>query len=162
LRVEGPVIVRMDGVSFGKYSKLLGKHRDERLHNALVSSAKELVEYYSCDSAYVSSDEVSVYCKLPPFGGRVEKLVSVFSSFLGSHFSVKVSPLPPGWFDGRVVLAGDWKAYVMWRLKVTVCNYASSVARKPCSQALKEVRLPPEAFGTLLERVEVLKKGYTR
>jgi len=162
LKVEGSAVVRMDGVKFKKYSKLLKKNRDERLHKALVRSAKELLKYYSCDSAYVSSDEVSVFCKNPPFGGRVEKLVSVFSSFLSAHFSVNVAPLPPGWFDGRVVLVSEeeWPLYVTWRLKVTLCNFASSLTGRPCHEALKEVTPPPEAYGTLLARREVEKVGY--
>lgn len=157
LRVEGPVIVRMDGVKFSKYTKAFGSVRDERIHRALVDSAKELLQYYSCSSAYVSSDEVSVYCEEPPFGGRVEKLVSTFASFLGAHFSAKVSP--PGWFDGRVVKA-EWGPYVAWRLKVTLCNYASKVTGKPCREALKEVTPPPIAYGTLIVRGEYLKEGF--
>ena len=157
LKVEGPVIVRMDGVKFGKYTKTFGAVRDERVHRALVESAKELLSYYSCTSAYVSSDEVSVYCERPPFNGRVEKLVSTFASFLGAHFSVRISP--PGWFDGRVVKA-NWKVYVAWRLKVTLCNYASMVTGKPCKAALKEIDPPDIAFGTLIIREEYLKEGF--
>ncbi len=157
LRIEGPVIVRMDGVKFSKYTKAFGSVRDERIHRALVEAAKELLRYYSCSSAYVSSDEVSVYCEEPPFGGRVEKLVSTFASFLGAHFSKQVDP--PGWFDGRVVKA-DWRPYVLWRLKVTLCNYASKVTGKPCKEALKEVEPPEIAYGTLIVREEYLKEGF--
>ncbi len=157
LRVEGPVIVRMDGVKFGKYTKAFGSVRDERIHKALVEAAKELLQYYSCSSAYVSSDEVNVYCEEPPFGGRVEKLVSTFASFLGAHFSKRVDP--PGWFDGRVVKA-EWKPYVLWRLKVTLCNYASKVTGKPCKEALKEIEPPDIAYGTLIVREEYLKEGF--
>ncbi|NPA85654.1 MAG: hypothetical protein GXO07_06620 [Crenarchaeota archaeon] len=162
LRIEGSAVVRMDGVKFGKYSKLLGKQRDERVHGALVGAAEELLKHYSCDSAYVSSDEVSVFCKSPPFGGRVEKLVSVFPSFLSAHFSRLVAPLPPGWFDGRVVAVGEgeWPLYVAWRLKVTLCNFASRAKGRPCREALKGLRPPPEAYGTLMVREEYEKEGY--
>ena len=162
VKVEGSVVVRMDGVKFGKYSKLLGRQRDERVHGALVSAAEELLKHYSCDSAYVSSDEVSVFCKRPPFSGRVEKLVSVFPSFLSAHFSRLVAPLPPGWFDGRVVTVGEaeWPLYVAWRLKVTLCNFASYARRRPCHEALEGLELPPEAYGTLIVREEYEKEGY--
>ena len=157
LRVEGPIIVRMDGVKFSKYTKAFGSVRDEKIHKALVEAAKELLKYYSCSSAYVSSDEVNVYCDEPPFGGRVEKIVSTFASFLGAHFSRQVDP--PGWFDGRVIKA-NWNSYVLWRLKVTLCNYASKVTGKSCMKALREIEPPELAYGTLIVREEYLKEGF--
>ncbi len=162
LRVEGSAVIRMDGVKFGRYSKLFGKYRDERVHGALVSAAEALLRHYSCDSAYVSSDEVNVFCKSPPFGGRVEKLDSVFASFLSAHFSRALTEAPPGWFDARVVAVSEeeWPLYVAWRLKVTLCNFASLTRRRPCHEALRGLEPPPEAYGTLIVREEVLKKGY--
>ncbi len=157
---EPPFIFRADGVSFKKYFKEVGEPRDELLHQALVSSAEELLKWTSCEEAYVSSDEVSVLCNHLLYAGRVEKIVSVFSSFLGAQFSVKIAPLPPGWFDGRIVKA-PWKPYLKWRLKVTLCNYASLKTKEPCSRALIRLRdVPTIALGTLIRWEIYEKEGY--
>jgi len=158
---EPPFVFRADGVGFGKYFKELGEARDEKVHGALVRAAEELMRTYSCAEAYVSSDEVSVLCGSLPYGGRIEKIVSIFSSLLGSIFSVEVQPLPPGWFDGRVIVGVDWRLYLKWRLKVTLCNYLSLITRLPCSKALERVEeVDPRALGTLLVWEEYLKEGY--
>ena len=158
---EPPFVFRADGVGFGKYFKEVGEPRDERVHSSLVRAAKELMRVYSCSEAYVSSDEVSVLCRSLPYGGRVEKITSTFSSLLGSVFSVHVRPLPPGWFDGRIILGVDWNLYLKWRLKVTLCNYLSLRTRLPCSRAWRRAKeAPPLALGTLLTWREYLKEGY--
>ncbi len=160
VKVESPPFAfRADGVKFGKYKSLFKQPRDERIHRALVESAKMLIKTYSCEYAYISSDEVSLFCKSIPYGGRVEKIVSVFSSMLSALFSSKISP--PGWFDGRVLLIAEseWWEYVAWRMKVCLCNYASQLTNKPCREALKEVRPESIAFGTLIVREEVLKEA---
>ena len=158
---EPPFVFRADGVGFGKYFKEVGEARDERVHSSLVAAAKELMRIYSCSEAYVSSDEVSVLCESLPYGGRVEKIVSTFSSLLGSVFSVHVQPLPPGWFDGRIILGVDWNLYLKWRLKVTLCNYLSLRTGLPCSKAWRKVKeAPSTALGTLLTWREYLKEGY--
>ena len=156
---EPPFAFRADGVKFGKYKNLFKHPRDERIHKALVESAKLLIKLFSCEYAYISSDEISLFCNVLPYGGRVEKIVSVFSSALAATFSSMISP--PGWFDGRIILLSEkeWWEYVAWRLKVCLCNYASQLTNKPCREALKEVRPEPIAFGTLLLREEVLKEA---
>jgi tRNA(His) 5'-end guanylyltransferase len=84
---EALFIFRADGVRFGKYFKEAGTPRDEEIHNALVKATEELLRTYSCEEAYVSSDEVSVLCSHLLYGGRVEKIVSTFASLLGAYFS---------------------------------------------------------------------------
>ncbi|UXD21256.1 tRNA (His) guanylyltransferase-like protein [Ignicoccus pacificus DSM 13166] len=158
---EPPFIFRADGVGFGKYFEEIGSPRDETVHRALVNASKKLLEVYSCSQAYVSSDEVSVLCEHLIYGGRVEKIDSTFSSLLGAFFSVEVSPLPPGWFDGRTIVGISWKSYLRWRLKVTLCNYVSLITRKPCRKGMEEVKEVPEmALGTLIVWREYEKEGY--
>ncbi len=156
---EPPFVFRADGVKFGKYKNLFKHPRDERIHRTLVDAAKTLMRQFSCVYAYISSDEVSLFCKTIPYGGRVEKIVSVFSSIISAIFSSRISP--PGWFDGRIILIGEkeWWEYVAWRLKVCLCNYASQLTGEPCSIALKMVKPEPVAFGTLLLWKETLKEA---
>ncbi len=159
LRVDREIVVRMDGVKFGKFTEEFGSLRDPKVHGALVEAAKLILRTYSCDEAYVSSDEVNAFCKAPPFGGRIEKIDSVLPSFLGAHFSLKVGKA--AWFDSRVILVGEdeWRKYVAWRLKVTLCNYASKKTGLPCREALERVELEDYAFGTLITREKYLKEA---
>ena len=159
LKAEREIAIRMDGVKFGRFTKEFGSLRDPVVHNALVEATKALLQTYSCEEAYVSSDEVNLFCKRPPFNGRVEKLDSVFPSFLSAHFSLKVGRA--AWFDSRIILIREeeWRKYVAWRLKVTLCNYASKKTGLPCSKALLQTELSRYAFGTLIVREKYLKEA---
>ncbi|ALU11414.1 hypothetical protein EYM_00725 [Ignicoccus islandicus DSM 13165] len=159
LRVDREIVVRMDGVKFGRFTKEFGSVRDPTVHNALVSSTKALIQTYSCDEAYVSSDEINVFCKRPPFAGRIEKIDSVFPSFVSANFSLEIGKA--AWFDSRIVLIREteWPKYVAWRLKVTLCNYASKLTNLPCHEALTTIEPDEYAFGTLIKREKYLKRA---
>lgn len=132
-RVKLPFALRLDGVAFGQSLKGFAEPRDERVHRALVEGASELVKRLSASGAYVVSDEVSVIVMGPslPYGGRVEKLVSISASLLSAVVSTLLDR--PLIFDSRVVpLEGveDAKRYVAYRARVGLNNYVGSLLHR--------------------------------
>jgi len=151
-----PIVVRADGVKFGKSLKdEFTWPRDRRVHEALVSAAEELMRRYSTPAAYVVSDEVNVLFQTLPYSGRLFKVVSVVASILSSHVSIILSK--PLYFDARAIqLTGvkEFMPYVMFRVRVGLNNYVSSVYHS----VVKDHRETP-SFQKMLEHVKEIIKG---
>lgn len=131
-RVQLPLALRLDGVGFKRCLKGFREPRDQRVHEALVRGALELLRRFSASCAYVVSDEVSLMMLGPslPYGGRVEKLVSISASILSSTASLALGRSLI--FDSRVIpLEGvdDAKRYVVYRARVGLNNYVGSTLR---------------------------------
>lgn len=76
-----PVVIRLDGKGFSKFTKGLGRPYDKRLSKVMELTTIKLVEEFNCCIGYTQSDEISLimysdnYKKELHFGGRVQKLV---------------------------------------------------------------------------------------
>ena len=83
------VLLRLDGRSFHSLSKHLNleKPYDTRFAKVMSEVCKDILLEFSPSFIYTFSDEISVLLSTVPFGGRVEKLDSVFSSFVSSSFT---------------------------------------------------------------------------
>lgn len=169
VRVGLPLALRLDGVSFGQALRGFAEPRDERVHEALVEGASELVRRLSASGAFVTSDEVNVLLLGPslPYGGRVEKLVSVSASLLSATVSLALDrPLA---FDCRVVpLKGvdDAKLYVAYRARVGLNNYVGSTLKKMGVRAAERVKMEQqiaelEGAGRSLRETPVWEWGGT-
>lgn len=109
-----PVIARLDGKSFSKFTKGLKRPFDERLSNLMVETTKYLVRETNANCGYTQSDEItlvwytdrtdsSIY-----FDGKLFKMISdlaascsvYFNSKLGDYIPEKSDKLPR--FDCRV------------------------------------------------------------
>ena len=174
-----PVVVRADGVGFGKALKEgFAWPRDRRVHDALVKAAEELMRRYSASAAYVVSDEVSVLFRTLPYSGRLFKVVSVAASILSSHVSLELSK--PLYFDARAIQltsVEEFAPYVIFRARVGLNNYVSSLYHSmvenhretpPLPQMIEHVREVVrhhdswECCGTLLYWGTRLKDGVNR
>ena len=128
-RVEAPLAVRVDGVGWGRRLWGFRWPRDPRVHRALARSVAWLVAEYGADLAFVTSDEASVvWLRGAPYGGRVEKLVSVSASAVAAGVSLALGRRL--FMDGRVVKlygAGDAASYLVYRARVGFNNYVSSL-----------------------------------
>jgi tRNA(His) 5'-end guanylyltransferase len=111
-----PVLARLDGMCFSKFTKPLRRPYDIDLSSAMRETTQFLVKETNALVGYTQSDEISLLWEIKDhksefiFGGRVQKLVSYLSSlctlnfnayakkFLGSEFMNGKSPL----FDCRV------------------------------------------------------------
>jgi tRNA(His) 5'-end guanylyltransferase len=81
-----PVIARLDGKGFSKFTKDLVRPYDERLSRLMVDTVKYLVEETNALCGYTQSDEITLGWYTPPrienlvfFEGRIQKMVSVLA-----------------------------------------------------------------------------------
>ncbi len=119
-----PLIVRVDGWKFHSLAKKIDLMRpfDERMAKCLVKAAREPFNLgLPVVLAYAFSDEISFLIRPPlPFKGRVEKLVSIFSSLVASSFSAALRDMNIEaivGFDGRIVIVRkeEIPEYLSWR-----------------------------------------------
>lgn len=115
-----PVILRADGRYFSKYTKQLKLEKpfDERLRDIFINVSRDLMAEFNPRYIYTFSDEINILLEDVPFNGRIEKLDSVFASFIASSFmkhlmkssdkfSVDIDTLKIPSFDCRIIMAYD-------------------------------------------------------
>lgn len=132
-----PVIVRVDGKGFSKWTKKVGckKPFDDLLGTAMSESMRETASSIEgCLFAYTQSDEMTFVIRndqslesTPWFGNRVQKICSVIASMVTANF---VSPpgAPPAYFDARVFAVPDINEAInclIWRQNDAVKNSIS-------------------------------------
>ena len=104
-----PVIIRLDGRGFSKWTKQVEKPFDFGLHNDFVFVTMKLMDEVGACYAYTSSDEISLVVYSPgeksqlPFGGRIQKMVSLLSSFCTIEFKKALDiTFPDNQFDAAM------------------------------------------------------------
>ena len=90
------IVIRADGRSFSHLSSDLNleKPYDLDFANAMVNTCLEFYHEFSPRFMYTFSDEINILLDEIPFGGRVEKLDSVFASFISGTFTSEISHQP--------------------------------------------------------------------
>ncbi len=104
------IIIRIDGRKFSKLSHDLEfeKPYDEQFKDIMILTSKDFFKEFSPAFIYTFSDEINILLSEVPFGGRIEKLDSVFASFIAGSFSKNVLNLNRSIkksisFDSRVI-----------------------------------------------------------
>jgi tRNA(His) 5'-end guanylyltransferase len=149
-----PLVARIDGKCFSKFTKGLNRPFDERFVRLMVATTKHLVEQSEALLGYCQSDEISLYWYLDKenfsnreywFGGKFQKLTSVLAGTASSFFSgnlplflpEKVGQYPV--FDCRVWNVPDlehvYKNF-LWRLNDATKNSVSMYAHHNFSHKL--------------------------
>jgi len=109
-----PIMIRLDGRGFSKFTRGLKRPYDENMSKLMVETTKFLCEEINAKIAYTQSDEISavLYNENSDadtlFSGRYQKLVSIcaslvtakFNQLLPKYLPEKVDKLPV--FDCRV------------------------------------------------------------
>lgn len=141
-----PLMARIDGKCFSKFTKGLARPYDERFIRLMVETTKHLVEESEALLGYCQSDEITLYWFLDKenfsnrehwFGGKYQKLTSVLASTASSFFASnlctflpeKVNKFPV--FDARVWNVPDLEhVYLnfLWRLQDATKNSVSMLA----------------------------------
>lgn len=104
-----PVMVRLDGKNFSKWTKGLDKPYDKKFCKLMQDTTEFLIKQTNAVLGYTQSDEITLclysdnFESQTFFNGRVQKLCSVLSSFATGFFN-KNSPFdkPLAFFDCRV------------------------------------------------------------
>ena len=147
-----PVLARVDGRAFSRFTKGLERPYDQRMIDAMVETTKYLVEETNARCGYTQSDEISlVWLSEHPdsemfFGGKMSKMVSVigslatlaFNRLLNRHLPAYAHKMPV--FDNRVwEVPVEYEAanYFIWREQDATRNSVSMAAR--CFYSHKEL-----------------------
>ncbi|RAP51442.1 MAG: hypothetical protein BZ138_05190 [Methanosphaera sp. rholeuAM270] len=138
-----PLILRLDGRSFSKYTKQLKLEKpfDDRLRDIFIEVSKDLILEFNPKYVYLFSDEINIFFEEAPFNGRIEKIDSVIASFVSSsfmkhlllnrdRFDVDLSTLKCASFDCRIVLTSKHvREYFKWRQDEAWRNCLNSYAQ---------------------------------
>jgi len=109
-----PVIARLDGKGFSKFTKGLKRPYDKRLSDLMVETTKYLVKETNANCGYAQSDEITLVFYTDKvdasiyFDGRLFKMIGdlaamasvYFNRELGKYLPEKVDKMPR--FDARV------------------------------------------------------------
>lgn len=107
-----PVVARLDGKNFSNFTKGLAKPFDPRFVEAMDEVCRDLFAEFQPDAVYTQSDEITMAWRGSdeegsgvqlPFGGRVQKLVSVLAGRASAKFALEmVARLPAKALSGAV------------------------------------------------------------
>ncbi len=111
------IIIRADGRNFSGLSNILELERpyDKFFANLMTDVCSDFFVEFSPSLIFTFSDEINILLSEIPFNGRVEKLNSVFASFISGSFTMNISKyldyfnktdlanLKPISFDSRII-----------------------------------------------------------
>lgn len=88
-----PILARIDGKKFSKFTKGLKRPYDKRLSDLMVEITKLLVKEYGACMGYTQSDEITLLLysdsldSQVPYNGRIQKLLGDMTAFTTLHFN---------------------------------------------------------------------------
>ncbi|MEZ4450394.1 MAG: tRNA(His) guanylyltransferase Thg1 family protein [Nannocystaceae bacterium] len=140
-----PIVARIDGRSFSKFTRDLERPFDARLSGLMIDTVKYLVRETNACCGYTQSDEITLgfYSDDPQsqllFDGRISKLTSVLASMTAVYFNRHLPEvLPPAYadrlphFDARVWTLPNLEEAAnvfLWRELDAIKNSISMAAR---------------------------------
>lgn len=138
-----PIIIRLDGKGFSRWTKGLERPFDEKLSRLMIEVTEQLVDHFNACVGYTQSDEISLvlysddYKKENYFNGKIQKLVSVSASVATAYFNTYASRIfagkPLAFFDSRVwTVPNKMEAAnaILWREQDATKNSVSMAARE--------------------------------
>lgn len=106
-----PVMVRLDGRSFSKFTKGMERPFDANFREAMIEVTKYLVEQTHSKIGYTQSDEISLVLYTENlksgsifFDGRVQKIASNLASMASVKFLLEMQKRFPEKVDGTKTL----------------------------------------------------------
>lgn len=133
-----PVIVRLDGNSFSRFTEEAGfeKPFDARFENAMDAAATATADYLGAVFAYVQSDEITLlllndrsFDDTPFLGNRVQKVCSLSAATCATAFYASLGSAAgfPA-FDSRVFVVppSEVNNVFLWRQKDAFKNFVGS------------------------------------
>jgi tRNA(His) guanylyltransferase len=147
-----PVIVRLDGRSFSKFTKGMKVPFDNDFRQAMIEVTKYLVEQTHAKIGYTQSDEITlvlysenIQAGAVLFDGRVQKIASNFASMASTKFLLEMQKRFPEKVDGTKTLPSfDARVFpvpsqteavnnLVWRTQDASKNSVSMVAQNEFS-----------------------------
>lgn len=149
-------VVRLDGKNFSKHTKNLTKPFDEGFAKSMLLTAKDAFMEFHAQTGFVMSDEITLVFSATctkeefdngtsraahPFGGRIEKLLTLMSGFVSTRFAYNFSQNvtvnnkngPMYTFDARFFTFPQQHEYlnnIIWRSQDGYRNFVGMIARQ--------------------------------
>lgn len=145
-----PVIARLDGKGFSKFTKGLKRPYDERLSNLMIETTKYLVKETNANCGYTQSDEITLVWYTDKiessiyFDGRLFKMLSDLSAMASVYFNRRLVEFLPEKsdkmprFDSRVYNVPTLDEAVnsfLWREQDATKNSISMAAQSVYSHS---------------------------
>jgi tRNA(His) guanylyltransferase len=89
LPVDSPVLLRLDGHNFSRFTANFNRPFDQRIHDAMTATCTDLLHHFtSATVAYTQSDEITLVFPegVKAFNERVQKLGSLAASYTSIRF----------------------------------------------------------------------------
>lgn len=165
-----PIIARIDGRTFSKFTRPFDKPFDPRLANAMRKTTQGLIESTHAQIGYTQSDEITLiflqteYDSGIWFGNRIQKMASVLASLTTAMFiryldaelegsTIEVNAFPH--FDARVwQVPNQTEAAntLLWRAQDARKNGISSACRSMCSAKAMNLKGQADMVRMMLEK----------
>lgn len=87
---DTPIILRLDGHGFSRFTSYFNRPFDQRIHDAMISTSTDLLNFFpQATVAYTQSDEITLVfpAGVQVFSDRLQKLSSLAASFCSVHFN---------------------------------------------------------------------------
>ncbi|KAF2706417.1 Thg1-domain-containing protein [Pleomassaria siparia CBS 279.74] len=103
LPTTAPIVLRLDGHNFSRFTAHFARPFDQRIHQAMTSTCMDLLSYFpSATVAYTQSDEITLVFPtgIKAFNERVQKLGSLAAGYCSVRFGwhlaryLRASPEP--------------------------------------------------------------------
>ena len=91
LPLASPVILRLDGHTFSRFTAPFCRPFDQRIHDAMVATCSDLLKYFpQATVAYTQSDEMTLVfpAGVQSFNERIQKLSSIAASYCSVRFNI--------------------------------------------------------------------------
>ena len=164
-----PVIIRVDGHSFSKFTAGFDKPFDAQLHEVMRRTSEDLLKHYNdATTAYTQSDEITLIFPKGTlaFNGRVQKLTSLTAGYVSTRFNhhlveifgEKLMPHKRGvaHFDARIFClptAEEVFNNLLWRCRYDCQrNSKSAFARSFMSSKQAHKKHTDEQLSIVLEK----------
>jgi tRNA(His) guanylyltransferase len=90
LPLDSPIILRLDGHGFSKFTAHFCRPFDQRIHDAMIATCADLLHFFpQATVAYTQSDEITLVFPsgVHTFNERVQKLSSLAASYCSVNFN---------------------------------------------------------------------------
>jgi tRNA(His) guanylyltransferase len=94
LPTSSPVILRLDGHTFSRFTAHFCRPFDQRIHDAMIATCSDLLKYFpQATVAYTQSDEITLVlpARVQSFNERVQKLSSLAASYCSVRFNAHLA-----------------------------------------------------------------------
>ena len=138
---DKPVIIRIDGKKFSKFTRAFNKPFDEIINKCMAITAEKLFsEIHGCRFVFTSSDEINLIllpCESPYFKNNIQKISSITSGLATLYFNEELykqgvtDKLFMASFDSRCFNSSEDEIvnYLIWRQSNSHSNAINTTAR---------------------------------